>query len=159
MRDSLALAFNNLPGWAIIHHRVPSLRSRLIRLPVVAIAAAVVVTGLLACLAEDPSGAVTASYSPGSEFVGQKAANGDAHMNREWPAHSPADQRPTPQAFVAEGGSQPSLCWDNGKPGFSASAKLGWGDQRLSGRQHLPGASSPVPPHRSLQVLLCRWVL
>jgi hypothetical protein len=132
--------------------------NRSIRLFVSAFLAVAAATALVRFAAGSPEKVAETVGSPIIEFGEQGPTDPGSGVYLDWPGHPLTDDMPTPEASLAEGSSPAIPCSNSSTPGSSSGRKAGLGN-RPTGRQQRPETSSRPAPHRSFQVLLCRWVI
>lgn len=108
-----------------------------------------------------PAGMATAfaACSTAVETADPGLGESESELRLEWPEDSPLDRSPAPEAWLAEGAAQTGLQSNNWKP--SVVFGLGAGSRRCRStrRRRSLHTFSRVPLSRSLQALLCRWIV
>jgi hypothetical protein len=89
----------------------------------------------------------------------QESSGSDFQGNPERPSTGPTEHQPLPPTWFAEYASQSGLCSDFEKPGSGSGAKAGPFAYRLAAGPHLARTPPRFYSDRSLQILLCRWVV
>lgn len=133
--------------------------NRLIRFWLSAFVTAAVVAALVRFVAGGPGKIASAACPPVAGYGEQETAGSGFDVTPEWPRHSPTERLPSPAALLAESSSQINPYSDNWRPCLSSGPKACPGSCRAPRGLRRPGMSSRVPPQRSLQILLCRWVV
>jgi hypothetical protein len=100
-----------------------------------------------------------AGCSKAAEAAAPNSGDSESEPRLEWSEDSPRDRSPAPEARLAEGSPQTGLQSNTWKPSVLFGLGAGSRRRRSTRQRHSRQISSRVPLSRSLQALLCRWIV
>ncbi|NLE38237.1 MAG: hypothetical protein GX621_09460 [Pirellulaceae bacterium] len=100
-----------------------------------------------------------ASATVAAERTDREAAATDSEADVQRPGDVLADSWPLPEACVTEDSSSLSPGSEGRDPTLPSTGRVCFGHGRPPSGRHLVENASRAHPRRSLQILLCKWVV